>query len=82
MSGSAIFEKLPGVPRMPKKLRWFHRGTPHYLAYYRYQEKNSGRAEFAEWIGRQCPGRRVFQRVVGNGMAAVVAAVLEEEERR
>jgi hypothetical protein len=29
MSGNAMFEKLPGIPRIPKKLRWFHRGIPH-----------------------------------------------------
>jgi hypothetical protein len=27
VSGSALFEKLPAVPRMPKKLRRFHRGN-------------------------------------------------------
>jgi hypothetical protein len=31
MSGSAMFEKLPATPRMPRKLRGFHRGTPHCL---------------------------------------------------
>jgi hypothetical protein len=28
MSGSAVFEKLPAIPRAPTKLRGFHRGTP------------------------------------------------------
>ena len=28
MSSSAVFEKLPAVPRAPTKLRGFHRGTP------------------------------------------------------
>ena len=27
MSSSAVFEKLPAVPRAPTKLRGFHRGT-------------------------------------------------------
>jgi hypothetical protein len=27
-SGSAVFEKLPAIPRAPTKLRGFHRGTP------------------------------------------------------
>jgi hypothetical protein len=47
-----------------------------------YQEKDSGRAEFTKWISEQYRERRVFQRVVGNGVAAVVAAVLEEEKCR
>jgi superfamily II DNA helicase RecQ len=47
-----------------------------------YREENSSRAEFSKWIGRQHGGGRVFRRVVGNGVAAVVAAVLEEEKRR
>jgi hypothetical protein len=28
MSGNAVFEKLPAIPRAPTKLRGFHRGTP------------------------------------------------------
>jgi hypothetical protein len=44
-----------------------------------YREENSSRAEFSKWISRQHTGRRVFSRVVGNGVAAVVAAILEEE---
>lgn len=44
-----------------------------------YQEENSSRADFGKWISRQYTGRRVFSRVVGNGVAAVVAAILEEE---
>jgi superfamily II DNA helicase RecQ len=44
-----------------------------------YQEKDSSRAGFSKWIGRQYTGGRVFRRAVGNGVAAVVAAILEEE---
>jgi hypothetical protein len=47
-----------------------------------YREENSSRAEFSKWIGRQYGGGRVFRRVVGNGVAAVVVAFLEEEKRR
>jgi hypothetical protein len=43
-----------------------------------YQEKNSSRADFSKWISSQYVGRKVFGRVVGNGVAAVVAAILEE----
>jgi hypothetical protein len=28
MSSSAVFEKLPAIPRAPTKLRGFHRETP------------------------------------------------------
>jgi hypothetical protein len=31
MSGGAVFEKFPAIPRMPKKHRGFHRGTQHQL---------------------------------------------------
>ena len=44
-----------------------------------YQEKDSSRAGFSKWISKQYTGRRVFGRVVGNGVAAVVGAILEEE---
>jgi hypothetical protein len=44
-----------------------------------YREENSRRAEFSKWISRQHTGRRVFSRVVGNGVAVAVAAILEEE---
>jgi hypothetical protein len=44
-----------------------------------YQEKDSCRAGFSKWIGKQYTGRRVFGRVVGNGVAAVVEAILKEK---
>lgn len=44
-----------------------------------YRERDSSSIEFSRWISRQCAGRRVFGRVVGNGVAAVVAAILEEQ---
>jgi hypothetical protein len=31
MSGGAVFEKLPAIPRMPKKHQGFYRGTQHRL---------------------------------------------------
>jgi hypothetical protein len=45
-----------------------------------YREQDSSRLEFSKWISRQHTDRRVFGRVVGNGVAAVVAAVLEEKK--
>jgi hypothetical protein len=44
-----------------------------------YQEKDGRRAGFSKWISQQCTGRRVFSRVVGNGVAAVVQAILEDK---
>jgi hypothetical protein len=44
-----------------------------------YREEDSSRVGFSKWIGRQCTGKRVFGRVVGNGVAAVVVAILEEQ---
>ena len=44
-----------------------------------YREKNSNSAEFSKWISRQHDSRRLFNRVVGNGVAAVVVAILEEK---
>ena len=44
-----------------------------------YREKNSNSAEFSKWISRQHGSRRLFNRVVGNGVAAVVVAILEEK---
>jgi hypothetical protein len=45
-----------------------------------YQEKDSTTEGFSKWISSQYIGRRVFGRVVGNGVAAVVAAILEEKD--
>jgi hypothetical protein len=43
-----------------------------------YREKDSSIAGFSKWISSQYTGRRVFSRVASNGVAAVVAAILEE----
>jgi superfamily II DNA helicase RecQ len=44
-----------------------------------YREQDSHSVEFSKWISRQYTGRRVLGRVVGNGVAAVIAAILEEK---
>jgi hypothetical protein len=44
-----------------------------------YREQDSYSVEFSKWISRQYTGRRVLGRVVGNGVAAVIAAILEEK---
>ena len=43
-----------------------------------YKEEDSSKARFAQWIGRSCSYRRVFGRVVSNGVVVVIAAILEE----
>lgn len=45
-----------------------------------YREQNSSLSEFGKWIGQQCLDRRVLGYRVGNGGAAVIAAILEDEE--
>ena len=45
-----------------------------------YREQDSHSVEFSKWISRQYTGRRVLGRVVGNGVAAVIAAILEEKK--
>jgi hypothetical protein len=44
-----------------------------------YPGKDSSRAGFSKWISKQYIGRRVFGKVVGNGVAAVLEAILEEK---
>lgn len=44
-----------------------------------YREEDSSRTGFSRWISKQYAGKRVLGRVVGNGVAAVVAAILEEQ---
>jgi hypothetical protein len=52
--------------------------TPTTLGRVGYREQNSSTVEYSRWISKQYRGGRVFSRVVGNGVAAVVAAILEE----
>jgi hypothetical protein len=44
-----------------------------------YREEDSSSIGFSKWISRQYKDRRVFSRVVGNGVAAVIAAILEDK---
>ena len=44
-----------------------------------YRERDGSSVGFGRGISRQYVDRRVFGRVVGNGVAAVVAAILEEQ---
>jgi hypothetical protein len=44
-----------------------------------YGEKDSSRAGFSKWIGRQYTDLRVFQNAIRNGIAIVVAAILEDD---
>jgi hypothetical protein len=45
-----------------------------------YREQDSSAVQYSRWISKQYRGGRVFGRVVGNGVAAVVAALLEEKD--
>ena len=42
-----------------------------------YREKESSSIGFSKWIGRRYIDGRVLDRVVGNGVAAVIAAILD-----